>query len=109
MYATQSEPEITYAKVLLEEHNVLVLIPSDNIIYLGHNEGRIPEFDSFKKTVRFAGKEFKQVAHDYQLVSRVEFGSLLDVEGEVEFWDYEAEDSIVSVPVVVETKNRLIL
>ena len=106
LYATQSEPEITYAKVLLEEHNVLVLIPSDNIIYLGHNEGRIPEFDSFKKTVRFAGKEFKQVAHDYQLVSRVEFGSLLDVEGEVEFWDYEADDSIVSVAVVSRNKER---
>jgi hypothetical protein len=106
LYATQNDPESIYAKVLLENHYVLVLIPLDEVAYFGRNEGGVPEFDGFKKVVHFRGKEFKQVNHDYQIVLRVEFGSPLDVEGEVEFWDYEADNLIISVAVVSRNKER---
>ncbi|MGI5897830.1 MAG: hypothetical protein ACOX6Q_01570 [Candidatus Dojkabacteria bacterium] len=105
-YATQNKPELIYVKILLEEDYVLVLVPSDKIAYFGRNEGRIPEFDGFKKTVLFRDKKFKQINHDYQVVLRVDLGSLLDVEGEVEFWDYEVDDLIVSIAIVSRNKER---
>lgn len=105
-YVTQNDPESIYVKVVLEDNYYLVLIPSEDIAYFGHNEGKISEFDDFKEIVQFPDKEFKLVNHDYQLVVKVEFGSLLDVEGEVEFWDYEASDTIISTAIVSKNKKR---
>jgi hypothetical protein len=37
---------------------------------------------------------------------KIEFGSPLDAEGEFEFWDCEAEDSLVSVAVLSRNKKQ---
>ncbi len=105
-YATQEDTKTKYVKVLLENHYVLVLMPSDNIAYLGHNEGKIAAFDGFGEAIKFSGREHKRVAHGYQIVLEIEFGSPLEVEGECEFWDYEAEDSLVGIAVLSRNKKR---
>jgi hypothetical protein len=105
-YATQNDENSTYLKILLEDHFVLVLVPSEEIAYFGRNEGRLTEFDGQKDFVSFKNKKYKQVNHDYQVVINLAFGSPLTVEGEVEFWDYEVDNSIISVAVVSRTKER---
>lgn len=105
-YVTQGDPVSSYAKMLLENYHVLVIIPTDKVAYLGKNEGRLPEFDFYPSKVEFNGKLYKQVNHDYQIATYIEFGAPLDVEGEVEFWDYEVENLIISVAVVSRDKKR---
>ena len=106
LYITEKEPEAKYAKILLNDHNVLVVSPEDNITYIGKNYGQLTDFDGFPQNVVFDGKEYEMVNHDYQIVDRIVFGNPLEVEGEVEFWDYENEDTIISVAVTSREKIR---
>ena len=105
-YVTQSDPTTQYAKILLDNHYVFVISPSDNIAYFGKNEGRLPEFDSYANEVKFDGKLYKLANHDYQIVTKIDFGSPLEVEGEVEYWDYEVDDSIISIAVTSRQQVR---
>ena len=105
IYSTRNDPGSTYAKILLEGHYVLVIVP-DEMAYLGVNKGRIPEFDSFSDVVVYQGQKLQQVNHDYQVRLSLEFGSPSDVEDNVEFWDYEIDDTIISIAEVEGTKER---
>ena len=104
-YTTRKDPDSTYAKILLEDHHVLVIVP-DEMIYFGKNEGQLSEFDSLDKIVQYNGQQFEQVNHDYQLRRDVEFGSPVEVEGDVEFWDYEVGESIISVAKTGDGEER---
>lgn len=105
-YVTQKDPNTVYAKILLNDHYVLVVSPEDNIAYFGKNIGQIYEFDSFDNTVIFKEKEFEQVNTDYQIMVELVFGSPLDVEGEVLYWDYESGNDIISIAIVSRTNKR---
>lgn len=106
LYVTQNDSQAVYAKMILEGHNILVISPQDEIAYLGKNEGMLSEFSQYSDKVLYKGKSFEQVNHDYQIVVGIEFGNPLDVEGEVEFWDYENDSDIISVAVVSRSKVR---
>ena len=69
-------------------------------------EGTLPEFNQYGEKVSYNGKSFEQVNHDYQMVVCIDFGNPLEVEGEVEFWDYENDSDIISVAVVSRSKVR---
>ena len=105
-YVTQKEPNVLYAKILLPNHYVLVISPSDSIAYFGQNRGLIEEFNSFDDKVYYNNKCFEQVNHDYQILIHLLFGSPLEVEGEVEFWDYECDNEIISIAEVSRNKLR---
>lgn len=105
-YVTEKEPDVMYAKILLNNHYVLVISPEDRIIYFGKDVGTIADFSGFNEHVNYDKNLFHQVNHDYQIVVSIEFGSPIKVEGEVEFWDYEYEDNIISVAVNSRTKSR---
>lgn len=97
LYVTQNELQSVYAKMILEDHNILVVSPQDGIAYFGKNEGILPEFNQYGEKVLYNGKSYEQVNHDYQIVVSIKFGNPLDAEGEVEFWDYENDSNIISV------------
>jgi hypothetical protein len=104
-YSTRNEQGSTYTKIFLEGHHVLVIVP-DEMIYFGVNKGHLPEFDSFGDAAEYDGKTLSQVNHDYQIRLSLDFGSPVVAEGNVEFWDYEAEGIIVSVAKVDGTNER---
>lgn len=105
-YVTEKEPDVMYAKILLQNHYVLVISPEDMVFYFGKDVGTIVDFSGFNEHVTYNQNLFHQVNHDYQIVVSIEFGSPLKVEGEVEFWDYEYEDNVISVAVNSRTKSR---
>lgn len=105
-YVTEKVPDDSYVKILLNDHNVLVVSPSDSIAYFGKNEGCLTAFDGCPKSVIYDGLKYEMVNHDYQIVTCIEFGFPLDIEGEVEFWDYEVDDMIISVAVTSRKKSR---
>lgn len=105
-YTTLNDPNSEYAKILLDDHFVLVISPMDNVAYFGKNEGQLQSFDSLDSIVKYKGKLFNQVNHDYQIVLKIEFGSPVEVEGEVEFWDYECDNEIISIAKVSRDNSR---
>lgn len=106
LYVTKNEPNNVYSKILLEDSNVLVIIPKEEIAYFGKNLGRIENFNSFNDVVEYNEKKYSLVNHDYQIVLKVEFGNILELEGEVEFWDYEIDNSVISVGIVSRDRKR---
>lgn len=105
-YVTQTDTENIYAKILLNDHYVLVVALSDNIAYFGRNFGEIKEFSSFSESIEYGNKRFEQVNSDYQILKNLVFGSPLEVEGEVMFWDYESGNNIISIAIVSRTRER---
>ncbi|GHU40027.1 hypothetical protein FACS1894190_06410 [Spirochaetia bacterium] len=106
VYTTKNDPLSIYAKILLENHHVLVIAPADNIAYFGKNVGELSEFSTFAQNVSYQGKEYSRKDSDYQIVLNLEFGSPIEVEGEVKFWDYEVDDEIISIAIVSMDKTR---
>lgn len=106
IYVSQQAAETPYAKILLEDHYVLVVSPSDGVAYFGKNEGHLVEFDNFPEVANYNGEEYEQVAHDYQVVLHVVFGDPFAVEGEVEYWDYESGERIISTAITSRQKKR---
>ena len=90
-YVTNSSTD-EYIKYILSEHNVLVVIPADEMIYIGKIVGEFESGTTFSDKISFNGFNFEKVASDYQLVKWVEFGNPQDVEGEVVWADYANDD-----------------
>lgn len=112
LYNTQDVPETTYYKILFEDHFVLVIVPSEEITYFGKNMGLVKEFEtcpfeSCPRTVKYLGKMYTQKTHDHQVLLELLFGSQHEVEGNVEFWDYETiENDIISLAIDKCTSKR---
>jgi len=104
-YSTRNEPDSIYVKILLEGHHVLVVVP-DEMAYFGVNKGHLHEFDLFEEIVIYHGQKLQQVNHDYQVRLSLEFGSPSEVEGNVEYWDYEVDDTIVSIAELEGIRER---
>ena len=108
-YVTQSSPKKWYVKVFFEGLYVLVLSPSDNFIYFGKDIGSIGYDYPTPKRIEFNGRIFKKITEDYQIMIKYDFGSPINIEGEVKFIDYECIDNdnlFVSVGLIVRTNSR---
>lgn len=108
VYVTEESAD-EYIKYLLSGHKVLVVIPSDNLIYFGGMQKEFEEGNHFSEYLYFEGVKFNKVASDYQLVKCVEFGDPRNVEGEVFWADYqstEINDIYISCAFVLKTNKR---
>lgn len=110
-YITQSCPDNEYVKVFMEGHYALVISPDDEFMYFGKDVGEIPNtpFPSPEKLC-YNSVEYQKIVSDYQIVKHVEFGNLLETEGEVVFTDYQntssENGSIISLGLIVRTQKR---
>ncbi|MFC2108365.1 hypothetical protein ACFLS5_02780 [Candidatus Bipolaricaulota bacterium] len=105
-YVTQSQPDTAYVKAFFEGHHALVICPEDQLAYFGRDVGSIGICEPMPESLVYQGELYSLVEHDYQIVKELVFGSPLDVEGEVEFWDYEClsdKNRVLSLGVAVRT------
>jgi len=108
-YVTQKSPDNFYFKILLSDHYVLVIAPADEFISFGRNVGDSGVVEPFADIVKYNNEEYKKIIKDYQIMVNLEFGSPIEIEGEVEFWDYECisdESKIISVGYIKRTGER---
>lgn len=98
-----------YVKYILSGHKVLVVIPADELVYLGEIASDFEKGKTFSKSLEHNGKIFTQIASDYQVVKLVEFGDPREVEGEVLWADYTCDDdehTYISCAYVPKTDSR---
>lgn len=108
-YVMFNQPESAYTKVYFSGHRVLLLVILDNFASLGKNMGIVVQGDDFGQSISFRGKEYELQTNDYQIVKCVRFGNPVELEGEVEFWDYTGIDnskSLISIAKVTKTGER---
>lgn len=96
-------PESKQEKYFLENDQSLLVIPDENLAYIGANHGRLKEFDNFPNEVTFNEKKMTLANHDYQIELEKVFGL---TEGECEFWDYECDDDNMFISVAVMTNGQ---
>ena len=109
LYLTEGEQTNWYAKIVFEDHSILVIAPYDEFMYFGRIENIFGEGDAFPDEIEHNGIKFAKAAEDYQIVKQLVFGSPVVAEGEVVYADYssdEAEEVVLSLAVVSRTKER---
>ncbi len=108
IYITQSSTD-EYIKYILSAHKILVVIPTDEMIYIGEIVEPFEDKHNFSKEIKYKSNIFKKIASDYQVVKCVEFGNPQEVEGEVEWADYacdEMPEIYISCAFVPKINNR---
>ncbi len=109
LYVTEGELNNWYAKIVFEDHSILVIAPYDDFMYYGRIENVFGDGSNFPNTLSYNEKTFEKAAEDYQIVKELVFGNPLIAEGEVMYADYSSEDDeevLISLAVVSRTNKR---
>ena len=109
LYITEGEQENWYAKIVFEDHSILVIAPFDEFMYFGKIENIFGDGENFVENITYNDLKFVKSAEDYQIVKQLVFGNPLVAEGEVKYADYASDDdenTIISLAVVSRTSQR---
>lgn len=99
-YSLQNDPSAHYLKINLSDSKTLVIIPDDNIAYLGEIIPNLSYQRLNDDELIFNHAKYHKTGAGYQIISKIEFGNPDEVEGECIFEDFESEDGrIISLGI----------
>ena len=107
-YTIEEDNNVEYIKCKLNKHKMLVIIPSDELMYIGFEDNNLGWKLLDDENILVNGIKYKKVGAGNQIVKSVEFGEDKYVEKECDFIDYEAEDgkTVISLSVLKENNER---
>lgn len=104
-YSIEEAKTTSYVKCELSNNKVLVIIPEDELIYIG----RVIENMIYEKisedTIKYNDKLFRKAGEGHQFITKIEFGNENEVEGKCIFEDYETENNIISLGILPDKEN----
>ncbi|MBS5721195.1 MAG: hypothetical protein KHW50_02270 [Clostridium sp.] len=104
-YSIEEDKTTSYVKCELSNNKVLVIIPKDELIYIG----RVIENMIYEKisedTIKYNDKLFRKAGEGHQFITKIEFGNENEVEGKCIFEDYETENNIISLGILPDKEN----
>ncbi len=105
-YSILEDITVSYIKCELSENKVLVVIPDDNMIYIGEV---IPQLN-YKKIsdneISYNDRVFNKVGDGHQFITKIEFKGNTEVEGSCIFEDYENGDKIISLGILTDKNDE---
>ncbi|MBR3613691.1 MAG: hypothetical protein IKL55_00735 [Clostridia bacterium] len=106
-YSLEEDEDASYIKCELSNNKVLVVIPDDELIYIGEafenlNYERISE-----NQIKYDNIIFTKTGDGHQVIKNIEFGLLEEVEGKCVFEDYESENNIISLGILTDKNNKV--
>lgn len=106
LYTIEEDKGVFYIKCELSDKSVLVIIPDDNLIYIGQvikdmNWKRISQ-----EQIQFNGEIYNKTGDGHQIISKIEFGNKHEVEGNCIFEDYECSNHIISLGFLTDKEIR---
>jgi len=104
-YTTEEDQDVSYVKCKLDKNKVLVIIPNDELVYIGELNNNLIYKILDDANILLEGIKYTKVATGYQLVKNIEFGDDKDIEKECEFRDYEAEDGNTIISFAILKNN----
>lgn len=105
-YSIVEDDNVSYIKCELSDNKMLVIIPDDDLIYIGSiienmNYERISD-----DIIKYKGVEYTKAGDGNQYIKNVEFGNIDEVEGKCIFEDYETENNIISLGILPEEEGK---
>lgn len=104
-YSTEEDKTATYVKCELSNNKVLVIIPDDELIYIGRIIENMRYERMSEDTIKYNDKLFSKAGEGHQFITKIEFGNEDEVEGKCIFEDYEAENNIISLGILPDKEN----
>ena len=104
-YSVEEDTTVLYVKCELSNNKVLVIIPEDELVYVGNVIENMNYERISKDNIKYKNRLFKKTGEGHQFITKVEFGNKEEVEGKCIFEDYESENNIISLGILSYKKN----
>lgn len=104
-YSIEEDETVSYIKCELNNNKVLVIIPDDELIYIGEVVNNMKYRRISNDEIEFEGRLFHKTGEGHQFIKKIEFGKLEEVEGQCIFEDYESDDYIISLGILSDKQN----
>ena len=104
-YSIEEDTSASYIKCELSNNKVLVIIPDDELVYIGHIVEDMDYERLSNDCIKYEDRIFTRTGDGHQFITRIEFGSENEVEGKCIFEDYESDNNIISLGILPEKDN----
>lgn len=104
-YSIEEDKTASYIKCELSDDNVLVIIPDDELIYVGKVIENMNYERLSKDMIKYNNITFNKTGDGHQFITNIEFGNKELIEGRCIFEDYEAENNIISLGILTDKGN----
>ena len=104
-YSIEEDETTSYVKCELSNNKVLVIIPDDELIYIGRVIENMRYVKISEDTIKYNDKLFRKAGEGHQFITKIEFGNKDEVEGKCIFEDYESENNIISLGIFPDKEN----
>lgn len=104
-YSIEEDKTVSYIKCELSEDNVLVIIPDDELIYIGKVIENMNYERLLEDMIKYNNTIFNKTGEGHQFITKIEFGNEDQVEGKCIFEDYEAKNNIISLGILTDKEN----
>ena len=105
-YSIEEDKNAVYLKCELSNNKVLVIIPDDELIYIGEVIENMQYERISENEIRFENRIFHKTGDGNQFILNIEFGEKDQVEGKCNFEDYENENNIISLGILTDKENK---
>lgn len=104
-YSLLEDDSALYLKCELSNGKVLVIIPDDELMYIGSIIDNMEYNKISDNTIEYKNEVFNKTGDGHQYITEIEFGDENQVEGKCTFEDYESENHIISLGVLTDKNN----
>ena len=104
-YSIEEDESTSYVKCELSNNKVLVIIPDDELIYIGRIIENMRYERMSKERIKYNDTLFSKAGDGHQFITKIEFGNKDEVEGKCIFEDYESENNIISLGILSDKQN----
>ena len=104
-YSIEEDKTASYIKCELSNDKVLVVIPDDELIYIGTVIENMNYERIANDKIRYNNRIFNKTGEGHQFITKIEFGNEKEIEGKCIFEDYESEDNIISLGILSDKDN----
>lgn len=104
-YSIEEDKTASYVKCELSNNKVIVIIPDDELIYIGRVIENMRYERMSKDRIKYNDTLFSKTGEGHQFITKIEFGNEYEVEDKCIFEDYEAENNIISLGILPDKEN----
>lgn len=104
-YSIKEDETALYVKCELDNNKVLVIIPDDELIYIGKVIEDMKYERISENEIKYNNIVFTKTGEGHQFITSIEFGDRNQVEGKCIFEDYESENNIISLGILPDKEN----
>ena len=104
-YSIYEDNTVSYIKCVLSNNKTLLIIPSENLIYLDEEIDSNKYKELSENEILYKNTVFKLIGEGHQFIKNIEFGDINQIEGECIYKNYEADGNNISLGILPDKGN----